>query len=385
MTDIAKLYDDRVNRMVAAATLGSPDRVPVFGNIDTWAIYYGNTTISECLANVDLMKTTYGKAFTDFNFDGAFMTNTPVPLELIQFVGGSYFESSDGITLQQKEECQMIAEDYDELIANPITYTWDTLIPRLTDNMSGTEEEKKNFIRKAIQLLFAFGKFEEECKRYFKEDIGMPMYRGNNSTMPIDFIFDFFRGFESTLMDMRRHPDKIGPAAEALKKWTINKATGLKPAIGSFPFVNIPLHAPPFMSNKQFEKFYWPTFRDVLLAIHESKGTVQIVLEASWKRYWDYLKELPKGFMILAIEDDDIVEAKKFFEGHACVAGGLQLSKLGYGTKKECIDDIKRVIDECAPGGGFILSTNKTMQSPIDAKPENLKAVVDFAQEYGKY
>jgi hypothetical protein len=49
------------------------------------------------------------------------------------------------------------------------------------------------------------------------------------------------------------------------------------------------------------------------------------------------------------------------------------------------VDQAKKMIDACAPGGGFILSGDKALLSPNDARPENLKAVTDFVLEYGVY
>jgi len=48
-------------------------------------------------------------------------------------------------------------------------------------------------------------------------------------------------------------------------------------------------------------------------------------------------------------------------------------------VKKYC----KKLIEDCAEGGGFILSTE--CETPWDAKPENVKAIIDSAKKYGKY
>ena len=44
-----------------------------------------------------------------------------------------------------------------------------------------------------------------------------------------------------------------------------------------------------------------------------------------------------------------------------------------------------KVYDECAPGGGFIFTTDKSLLSTDDCNPENLKAVNAFAHAYGRY
>lgn len=51
---------------------------------------------------------------------------------------------------------------------------------------------------------------------------------------------------------------------------------------------------------------------------------------------------------------------------------------------KHEIDYAKRVIDELAPGGGFIFTTDKIWNSPTDICP-NLFEVYEFAHAYSKH
>ena len=64
---------------------------------------------------------------------------------------------------------------------------------------------------------------------------------------------------------------------------------------------------------------------------------------------------------------------------------GRAHADLYYGTKEECLDLAKGLIDDLAPGGGYIFSTNRAMIAPTDGNPENLKAVNEFVREYGVY
>ena len=77
-----------------------------------------------------------------------------------------------------------------------------------------------------------------------------------------------------------------------------------------------------------------------------------------------------------------MVQAKKILGGTACISGGFSTSLLEFGTKQQVIDEVKRLIDGCAPGGGYIFST----ACGIDyAKPENVEAMVDTVRTYGKH
>jgi uroporphyrinogen-III decarboxylase len=52
------------------------------------------------------------------------------------------------------------------------------------------------------------------------------------------------------------------------------------------------------------------------------------------------------------------------------------------GTAKEMTEYCRRLIETCAPGSGYMLSGGSTFDM---AKPENLRAMMDAAKEYGKY
>ncbi len=51
----------------------------------------------------------------------------------------------------------------------------------------------------------------------------------------------------------------------------------------------------------------------------------------------------------------------------------------------ENIDHAKDCIDRFGPGGNYILSVDMILMNLSDAKPENLKAVLEYVHENGKY
>ena len=42
----------------------------------------------------------------------------------------------------------------------------------------------------------------------------------------------------------------------------------------------------------------------------------------------------------------------------------------------------RKLIDDCAPGGGYILSGGATFDK---AKPENIRMMMDTVKKYGRY
>ena len=64
--------------------------------------------------------------------------------------------------------------------------------------------------------------------------------------------------------------------------------------------------------------------------------------------------------------------------------GGVDTqSTLNNGTPQQVSDEVKRIIDLLAPGGGFVFAPVHNIQD--DVSPENFWAMWDTLQEYGKY
>jgi uroporphyrinogen decarboxylase len=56
---------------------------------------------------------------------------------------------------------------------------------------------------------------------------------------------------------------------------------------------------------------------------------------------------------------------------------------LPFGTPEDVGDDVKRHIDDLAPGGGFVFAPIHNIQALVP--PENIVAMFETALEYGKY
>jgi len=64
--------------------------------------------------------------------------------------------------------------------------------------------------------------------------------------------------------------------------------------------------------------------------------------------------------------------------------GGVDTQRvLPYGTPQEVRDEVRRRIEDLAPGGGFIFNTVHNIQA--DVPPENIMAIWEALQEYGVY
>jgi len=136
------------------------------------------------------------------------------------------------------------------------------------------------------------------------------------------------------------------------------------------------------MSLKQFEKFYWPGLKAVIIAL-VNKGIIPgIFFEGDWTARLEYLLELPKGRVLGHFDSTDIFKAKEVLKNHMCLRGNVPGSLLGQGTVQDVKDYCKTLIDVVGKDGGLIVCPRVV---PDEAKPENLHAMIDFTKEYGVY
>lgn len=64
--------------------------------------------------------------------------------------------------------------------------------------------------------------------------------------------------------------------------------------------------------------------------------------------------------------------------------GGVDTQRVfGTGTPQEVSDDVRRRIDDLAPGGGFVFATVHNIQGNVP--PQNIMAMWDTLQQYGNY
>jgi len=104
--------------------------------------------------------------------------------------------------------------------------------------------------------------------------------------------------------------------------------------------------------------------------------------EGSYMTRIERCNEFPKGAVSWLFDKTDMATAKKVLGDKCCISGNVPTSLLTTGTPSEVKEYCRNLIEVCAPGGGYILAGGAN----IDAgKPENLRAMMEAAKEYGVY
>ena len=137
-----------------------------------------------------------------------------------------------------------------------------------------------------------------------------------------------------------------------------------------------------FMSSRQYEKFYWPTFRKVILGLIEEGAVPLLFAEGSYNNRLEIIKDLPRGKVIWYFDRTDMFRAKKILGDTACIAGNVPASLLCTGTPSKVKEYCRKLIEVCGEGGGFILTGGASIDK---GDPNNLRAMTEAVMEYGSY
>lgn len=383
-TDKKQLLEKRINRFITTSNLEEPDVVPIMSQINAYAIGFCQKTAWDVFEDPALERQCYREANEAFYFDGLSIFGLNHPFKAYFDVGSpTYFVSENGVTIQHRETSSMTADEYDAFCRDPIAFIANRIAARKVEAFSRPYPENYEALKKLLDTIAEFKKNGAENRKYVLEEMAMPILSSRSAPNPCDNFFDFIRGFEGTLKDIRRCIDKVERAVEALTPYYEKSIPSSQE--DPFPWLLSTCHIPTFLSKKQFERVYWPYMKRCIMAAHENGTKYMAFLEGTWKQHFDLFEEVPKGSFVAILENDDITAFKKRFGDRITVAGGMPLALLKHGTEAECIDHVKRVYDACAPGGGFIFTVDRPPLGPNDFNVDRLKAVNAFAHEYGRY
>lgn len=411
-----QLCAERNQRMLDALACKQPDRVPLLMGAGYLLAEMGGVTkqtLYEDLAKQQELLELVAQRFQPDMIFGAW--HTPGPSQVL----GDRMTKWPGHGLgpngsfQFNEHEFMKAEDYDAFLDDPADWAIRTYLPRAFTNLEGLSllpplglflygyynvllgypalaappvVAAVEAMLKAAQLQVEWiGQVVASAQRM--ATLGFPPFTllTNMCEAPFDFMSDTLRGMRGIFLDMLRQPDKLLAAEEKVAKFQVDfvlnacKVTGI-------PFVFIPLHrgSDGFMSLEQFEKFYWPQLKGMMLTFIENGITPWVYYEGVWDQRLEYLAELPKGKSAGSFQDSDIFKVKEVLQDTMCILGGMPLSLLKPGGSAEAVRErTKKVCQEVGKGGGFIMANGVMELEGCD--PELIKIWVDATKEFGVY
>jgi uroporphyrinogen-III decarboxylase len=214
--------------------------------------------------------------------------------------------------------------------------------------------------------------------------LGFPLIESATALAPFDFFADYFRGSKGIMLDMYRRKELLLAAME--------KAARLipEPAIATAKrsrcnIVFIPLHWPGdgLMSPAQFQTFYWPPLRKVVMALIDAGLVPCMLWEGECTARLEHIADIPRGKCIYFFERTDVFKAKQVLGDIVCIRGNVPASMLTTGSPDAVRAYCRRLIEEVGRGGGLIVDGG--IGIPDESKAENVQAMFAATREYGAY
>lgn len=413
---IEQLYKEKQQRLWDVIEMKQPDRVPVLLGGSYFAVKYAGLPYSTVYYDFYAWKQAFTNMLADFEPDAAGEGNTSsgTYLEILEakntlWPGGTLpenvaYQAVDGEYMKSDEYAHFLEDMTDFIIRRYLPRVYAALEPlsrlpsinvgmgaleRLTQML--TSEEMK----KVGQVLLKAG---EEQKKWFEamagfsedmEYLGFPPFNRGGFVAggpAFDVMANTYRGWKGIIKDMFRQPDKLIAAMEKINEMQMARA---KPADPSIPGPMLggggAIHrgSDRFLSKQQWEKFYWPTWKKALQKTIDLGYIPFIFAEGFCEKRFEYFLEFPKRSLVIRFTDTDMFKAKEALGDHFCLMGSVPLTLLQMGSASEVDEYCKKLIQVCGKGGGYIMRTDTDYIQ--DAKPENVKAMMDAVEKYGRY
>jgi hypothetical protein len=407
-----QLYEEREKRVRDAIELKVPDRIPITANINIHnytgipnsAAYYDPITFKRAMrkiavdfqpdmSNIGLPMS--GAALTALDVKNRLWPGGPLPSDYdMQFVEGKW----------------MKAEEYDLFLSDPSDFVMRYYLPRMYGALAPLAKlppignlfqgfdgitpmlTSPEFIKMAQAIATAGRetvKFRETIGDSGEElaQLGFPplahLGGGGIGGAPFDVVSSFLRGMKGSMLDMYQRPEKLLKVCDMLLERRIANATPADPKQRGNPKRSgMPLWRgdKSFMSEKMFDKFYWPGLKKALQATIDV-GFVPIpFFEAEFGERLGRLLELPKGKVVASIEYVDAMKAKDILKDHTCLFVRIPLASKVW-SLQQVEDCTKDLIDKCRKGGGLIVE----VRMPDKGTKEGYQKMMDSLREYARY
>lgn len=385
---IEELYAERLGRYQATIAMEPTDRMPVGAGSNYFSEIYSGNTNQETIYDPEKWLQAEEAFIRDFPEVDVLRNNRvwaplydAVELKSYKLPGRDLPPRGQ---IQFVESDYMKADEYDLLINNTVEFMMDRFIPRMLGGMAKKDSVRSNmaFLKGGMAYVM-MSQIMKNRSIQLQTKMGMPQPMTGAFLAPFDALSDAMRGLRAVLLDMYRQPDKVIAACDVLVDEMVNFALATADPFKRYP-IFVPTHKPTFLSPKQFEKFYWPSFKKTLQKLIDAGYTVRAYLEGDWGAHWHHFLELPKGKLLLDIDNQgDIFKAKADIGHHMALAGGVPDSMLILGTPQEVRERVKVLCETVGKDGGFMV--NGGCNIPYDTKPENYRALIDAIIEFGIY
>jgi len=203
----------------------------------------------------------------------------------------------------------------------------------------------------------------------------------------------FLRGYEAWLTDLILNPAFAEALMDRLLEiYTIIGERMIEATGGQLDLIfygdDVAFQSGPMMSFDLYRKMIKPRHRQ--LFAHLKAKTQAPLLFHSCGSVYPLMEDLIEigvdciNPVQVSAKDMDTKRLKKEFGGRIAFWGGIDTHRvLPFGTPDDVRTEVKRRIEDLAPGGGYILNSVHNLQPEVP--PENIVAMFEAAKEFGRY
>ena len=194
------------------------------------------------------------------------------------------------------------------------------------------------------------------------------------------------RGMTELLLDLIDEPDLMREVARAAWRWEEKTLDSFIASPSEVCFYDICWATGSNMSPEMFETWVGEEIHRACAKVRSAGKYIAFYTLGRIGKLMDCMVDAGPH-MIASFEPNEgdipLAEAKKLYGEKICLMGNFDCVVLARGSIEEARAEAKRCLDEAMAGGGYILGTADEV--PADARYDNLSAMVEVAQEYGRY
>jgi len=319
---------------------------------------------------------------------------------LMRWPGGGL---PDDIQYQFLEQEYMKGDEYEHFLSDPSDFILRRYMPRVNTALKGLEklpqfsvegmgfgpyymafldpevQEALAALKRAAELSVPPAQVTQRTMARLSA-MGYPGMATGFAAAPFDTLGDNLRGTRGIMTDLLRRPDEVVAACEKLAEL----ARVPDVPLGASPMVMMPLHkgSDYFMSREQYARFYWPTFKDVMLKMIDDGLIPAPFAEGQFNERLEFIQELPPASTLWFFDQTDMARAKELLGDTCCLMGNVPITMISTGTAEQVKAYCRDLIETCGEGGGFILAPSTQIDNGQD---ETIHAMIESARTYGVY
>lgn len=383
-------------RLLTVLRGGVPDRVPCIPLVCYFAAAYAGTPYDEFTTSMKTYRRAMDKCFAEV---GPWDAMYPLPITMdapeyeIVFGGGvgmkpaprqdgneaaQTFQFTESGGLMREGDYRRIARTSSGMKEYPYLKFLELMISRAAERKRGGEF----WARYMLPHLARFGaKWATEVFRWRMRRV--PFFLGFSLEAPFD-SFSMARGIEDFCVDLMRNGDELEEAAMTLSRSYASVARRVCKVVGIKNFLLLTHRSSnDFISPAHYRRFAHPGIKFIAEELAKDGIVMGLHADGNWDMNFEFMTDLPKNTYVQLDGYSDAALARRVLGNDFTIMGDVPPDILAFGSVDDVEERCIKLIKEVGRDGHFILSSG--CEVPPNAKPENVRAMIDAARTHGSY